>query len=938
MNMKKILMFIPFFIVLLSISCASSDVHKMVKDGDREKLQQLYFKEGTNVDLLDEEGNSPLHIAIELGFDDIAKFLIDIGADTNIVNSAGVTPLFAASKNNNVQIVDLLLRNKADVDAKDEFGRTPMFYAVSNENFKMMEVLKDNGADIFANDNQGVSPVFLAIEKGRMFVPYLIDKDNVNITGANNTSALSVAVVNGNPDVVKFLFSIGARQGLGKCDGLSEVEYAFSKSENTNFAEIAIMLLEKGALVPSEDFNYIQNYIDAPKISDFYSRGGFPLHHAAALGHRGFLEYFIRQKFDQNAFNEEGMNALTLAVKNKRFNVVSLLVRSGADINQRTPEGDTALTLLLKVAKEEKLAQFFIDSKATVDMRNDKGESPLYLAIENNYSEDFIQGLIDKNVDYSIRNNEGVTALHKAIEMDLRRIVEILTEKGSNIHAADNTGSTPYKMALAKGFEFLTWFTEIININSRDDNGNSLVHLAVQNDADSDVVKLLLVRGAKLIQKNIDGDTAFHIALRKENESVSRLLLESNANLFLQNRRGETPMILALRSKWNNADWLLTDKFLKAKDYSGNTPLHSAIDWGLTEPATVLINLGANINEQNNYGQTPLHVAILENRPDLVKLLFDNDVNFSIRDSAGNTAYHYVVYNNSIEMLSLFENRGFDLDAANIYGKTPLHEAFAYNSNQIAEILINQGARINVRDNWGKTPFHAAAEKGNTAGCMILIKNKASFSDRDNSGNTPLHYSVLNNKKQTADYLKRLGADVYASNKSNQTPVDIVLEDADKIDWFIDSAYINLPDNRGRTPLHIALSNDAPIEVIRVLVEKKNANLNSKDMSGEVPLHYAMKAGNYEAARFMLAKRPNIFYLNKDGISPLYIAMDLGVKVLDWFITNDNLNTTDNQGNTPLHLAAIRRDVKLYDYLSSRGADELLKNRDGYTAERLLKM
>ncbi|MBN2652556.1 MAG: ankyrin repeat domain-containing protein [Spirochaetales bacterium] len=936
--MNKIWICISLIVVLFNISCVSSDIHKMVREGDREKLQKLYFKQGVSVDERDEEGKTPLYLAIELGFDDIAKFLIDIGADPNIPNNEGQTPLFIASEKNNLQIVELLLKAGADIDSKDSYGRTAMYYAVYTENFRMMEILKENGADIFIRDDQGNSPASIAIEKGRLFVPYLIDKDNVNTIGADNFTSLSAAVMVGEPEVVRYLLSIGAKPGVGKCDGKSEVEYAFFKSDSVNYAEIAIILLENRLRAPSADYDYIQYYVDAPKISGFYSRGGFPLHNAAARGHKGFVEYFLQEKFDQNIFNENGLNALNLSIKNKQFAVADILIRKGAKINSRTPDGDTALTLLLKVDKEEKLANLILDSKASIDVRNNLGESPLFLAIANNYSQEFIKKIIEMKADISIRNNDGVTALHKAIEMNLREITEILVKKSSNIHARDNVGRTPYKMALEKGFEFLTWFTEVVDVNSRDDNGNSLVHVAISNDADADVVKLLLVRGAKLDQKNIDGDTAFHLALRKENESVSRLLLESDANLFLQNRRGETPMVLALRSKWNNAQWLLTDKFLKAKDYSGNTPLHSAIDWGLSVPATSLIKLGANINEQNNFGQTPLHIAILKSRIDLVKLLFDNDVDTSVRDSAGNTAYHYIVYNNSLDLLPYFENRGIELDTANIYGKTPLYEAFVHNANQIAEKLIEQGAKIDIRDNWGKTPFHAAAESGNTSGCMILIKNKASFSERDNSGNTPLHYAVLNNKKQTADYLKRLGADVYASNKSNQTPVDIVLENKEKADWFIDSAYINLPDNNGRTPLHIALENKASMEIIRLLVEKKNANLNSKDMSGEIPLHYAMKTENYDAAKFLLSKNSNIFYLNKDGMSPLYMAMEKGTKVLDWFITAENLNSTDNQGNTPLHLAAIRKDVRLYDYFSSRGADETLKNRDGYTAEQLLKM
>ena len=40
-------------------------------------------------------------------------------------------------------------------------------------------------------------------------------------------------------------------------------------------------------------------------------------------------------------------------------------------------------------------------------------------------------------------------------------------------------------------------------------------------------------------------------------------------------------------------------------------------------------------------------------------------------------------------------------------------------------------------------------------------------------------------------------------------------------------------------------------------------------------------------------------------MSPLYIAMSKGTEILDWLITDYNINLCDNQGNTPLHIAAI---------------------------------
>ena len=44
-----------------------------------------------------------------------------------------------------------------------------------------------------------------------------------------------------------------------------------------------------------------------------------------------------------------------------------------------------------------------------------------------------------------------------------------------------------------------------------------------------------------------------------------------------------------------------------------------------------------------------------------------------------------------------------------------------------------------------------------------------------------------------------------------------------------------------------------------------------------------------------------------------------------------NVNARDHEGNTPLHNAAARGDVEMIEYLSSKGADVTLVNREGQT-------
>ncbi|KAJ1919910.1 hypothetical protein H4219_001690 [Mycoemilia scoparia] len=77
-------------------------------------------KSGTSVNIRDELGRTPLHIASASGREDNVKFLICMGADVNALDSMGNTPLTLASTAAKFNIVLILLENGAD----QKIGRT----------------------------------------------------------------------------------------------------------------------------------------------------------------------------------------------------------------------------------------------------------------------------------------------------------------------------------------------------------------------------------------------------------------------------------------------------------------------------------------------------------------------------------------------------------------------------------------------------------------------------------------------------------------------------------------------------------------------------------------------------------------------------------------------------------------------------------------------
>jgi ankyrin repeat protein len=93
----------------------SSTLQECSADGDLDGVKRL-LNLGEDVDGIDEEGNTALHMAAECGTEDVVRFLVERGADANAVNDEGDSPLHKATISNFVNIIGLLVTGHADVN------------------------------------------------------------------------------------------------------------------------------------------------------------------------------------------------------------------------------------------------------------------------------------------------------------------------------------------------------------------------------------------------------------------------------------------------------------------------------------------------------------------------------------------------------------------------------------------------------------------------------------------------------------------------------------------------------------------------------------------------------------------------------------------------------------------------------------------------------
>ena len=119
-------------------------IHEATTYGNIEAVKQ-HLAHGTDVEVKDVHGSTPLHPAAMMGHKETVELLIAKGAD---VKTAGErTPLHLAAFNGHKEIIELLIAAGADVNVKMENGMrmTPLDYAIRRKRTETADLLRKHG-------------------------------------------------------------------------------------------------------------------------------------------------------------------------------------------------------------------------------------------------------------------------------------------------------------------------------------------------------------------------------------------------------------------------------------------------------------------------------------------------------------------------------------------------------------------------------------------------------------------------------------------------------------------------------------------------------------------------------------------------------------------------------------------------------------------------
>ena len=163
MNSKSFLsLLILFLISSYALAQEKLDVFEVARKGTVEELKLALQQNPNVINSVNTDGYSPLILACYRENNEVAKFLIEKGANINFKSGLG-TPLMACSAKGNIVIAKFLIEKKADINSTDENGMSAIMYSVMFKNYEFAKLLIQNKATIEVKDNRGNSPLDYAI-------------------------------------------------------------------------------------------------------------------------------------------------------------------------------------------------------------------------------------------------------------------------------------------------------------------------------------------------------------------------------------------------------------------------------------------------------------------------------------------------------------------------------------------------------------------------------------------------------------------------------------------------------------------------------------------------------------------------------------------------------------------------------------------------------
>uniref|UniRef100_A0A672IQK3 Ankyrin repeat and KH domain-containing protein 1-like n=1 Tax=Salarias fasciatus TaxID=181472 RepID=A0A672IQK3_SALFA len=400
-----------------------------------------------------------------------------------------------------------------------------------------------------------------------------------------------------------------------------------------------------------------------------------------------YVSVFCRS--DLSLCSLSGNTALTYACAGGFVDVVKVLLKEGANIEDHNENGHTPLMEAASAGHVE-VARVLLEYGAGINTHsNEFKESALTLACYKGHL-DMVRFLLEAGADQEHKTDEMHTALMEACMDGHVEVARLLLDSGAQVNMPADSFESPLTLAACGGH----------------------VELAA----------LLIERGANLEEVNDEGYTPLMEAAREGHEEMVALLLAQGANINAQTEETqETALTLACCGGFLEvADFLI--KAGADIELGCSTPLMEAAQEGHLELVKYLLAAGANVHATTATGDTALTYACENGHTDVADVLLQAGANLEHESEGGRTPLMKAARAGHLCTVQFLISKGANVNRATANNDhTVVSLACAGGHLAVVELLLAHGADPTHRLKDGSTMLIEAAKGGHTNVVSYLL-------------------------------------------------------------------------------------------------------------------------------------------------------------------------------------------------------------------------
>ncbi len=856
----------------------------------------------------------PLHWAAQQGNLNIARFLVDKGADIGVKDNDGRTPLRVAAYSGNLDMVKFFLDRNMSIEVKN------------NDPYKMMGVVEGvkneiiNQADTAPNVKRWAE---FFVEKLRYSIKSVAKeklKDGMLHNRYSSVNELANEIYKSDGKLFDDIIKGVINDVYGRVDTKETLSYV--RSHNNAGQRISGYVAVFDAMQRNDDLNNSAIFKLAYSIKEAMS---FDKYSSLDSGRKSELER-LKNKLPESVRN--AVFSSKVCIKNIYQNEYLYAANScfNYDSNRRR-----VFTWISKGALTDKFKWKIKLDGDNFNIVNAEFNENLYAA------SDYFNYDNDRRMVFTWVSGGGVARDVWMIKPDGNNCSIMNVKLKEHLYAADYA---KYDNDRRRVFTWIPggqvsqgmWMIEdcgstLRKVRNADASSNLIVSRQVQLDyallnatkiGNISEVTGLVNQGANVNTEDRDGNTPARNAVLKGHFGIIKYLVEKGVSLKAEDHYCGPPTCNAAHSGHLNILKYLISKCVDINDTDKNgwTPLHFAAWRGYLEVANFLIEKGADINAENIFGRKPIHIAAENNNKDIIDFFLSKGMSIDDTGRDGRTLLYLASRNGHLDLVRYLVDKGADVYTQDKGGKTLLDIATDQKHNNIVEYLkqvqldkelliavqygnlskvedlVSQGASLSAKYSDGRTLMHCAAYGGElNVVKYLVVGEKSSLKIKDNSGRIPLHYAAYNGKLDIVKYFideEKIDVNIkdhggwaplyyascggysnvinYLGKIHNSDLISNLQENSTSLE-IPNSNNIEVQDKLGRTPLHLA-AKAGDLSKINLLCDDYNANIEAQDNFGYTPIFFATQSGKLNVVSLVLYYGANINAQDMYGSTP----------------------------------------------------------------------